>query len=87
MESLTASDSWTAVISAYWPRRRTGLVTRRGRPESQDILRVLRTLYSLNSVRGKRDLSEQDLLDQVYRRVTVYLCLRCYNVWIENPTG
>ena len=34
-----------------------------------------------------RELSEQELLDSVYRRVTVYLCARCYRKWIENPTG
>ena len=32
-----------------------------------------------------RDLSQQELLDQVYRRVTIYLCSGCYNKWIENP--
>jgi hypothetical protein len=34
-----------------------------------------------------RGLSERELLDQVYRRVTIYLCLQCYTHWIENPTG
>ena len=32
-------------------------------------------------------LSEQELLDQVYRRVTLSLCGSCYAEWIENPTG
>ena len=32
-------------------------------------------------------LSEQELLDQVYRRLTIYLCNPCYRRWIENPTG
>jgi len=34
-----------------------------------------------------RELSRQELLDQVYRRVTIFLCLRCYRQWIENPAG
>ena len=34
-----------------------------------------------------RDLSEQELLDQVYRRVTLYLCSACFRQWIEDPTG
>jgi hypothetical protein len=34
-----------------------------------------------------RDLSEQEALDQVYRRLTIYLCTPCYRKWIENPTG
>ena len=30
---------------------------------------------------------EQELMDQVYRRLTIHLCGRCYRVWIENPAG
>lgn len=31
--------------------------------------------------------SEQELMDQVYRRVVLYLCTPCYRRWIENPAG
>ena len=31
------------------------------------------------------DLSERELLDQVYRRLVVYLCGPCYRQWIEDP--
>ncbi len=34
-----------------------------------------------------RDMSEQELMDQVYRKLVVLLCLPCYQAWIENPTG
>lgn len=34
-----------------------------------------------------QDLSEQEAMDQVYRRMTIYLCTRCYRQWIENPAG
>ena len=34
-----------------------------------------------------RDLSEQELIDQVYRRLTIHLCEPCYRQWIENPAG
>lgn len=34
-----------------------------------------------------RDMSEQELLNQVYRTLTIHLCRRCYLAWIENPTG
>jgi hypothetical protein len=34
-----------------------------------------------------RDMTEQELMDQVYRRLILYLCGRCYRTWIENPTG
>jgi hypothetical protein len=30
---------------------------------------------------------EQELLDQVYRRLTFHLCGPCYRPWIEKPTG
>ena len=34
-----------------------------------------------------RDMSEQDLLDQVYRRLTLHLCGPCYRQWIDDPAG
>ena len=34
-----------------------------------------------------RDKSERELMDQVYRKLTVHMCGRCYGRWIENPTG
>jgi hypothetical protein len=34
-----------------------------------------------------RDMSEQELMDQVYRRLVLYFCTPCYRRWIENPTG
>ena len=32
-----------------------------------------------------RELTEQELLDQVYRRLVLYLCGPCYRRWIEDP--
>ena len=32
-----------------------------------------------------RELSAQEAMDQVYRRMTIYLCVPCYRQWIENP--
>ena len=34
-----------------------------------------------------RDMSERELMDQVYRRMTIHICRRCYLTWIENPSG
>lgn len=34
-----------------------------------------------------RDLSERELMEQVYRRLVLCLCGPCYRVWIENPAG
>ena len=33
------------------------------------------------------DLSPQEAMDQVYRRLSFYLCGSCYRLWIENPAG
>jgi hypothetical protein len=33
------------------------------------------------------NMSEQEMLDQVYRRMTIHLCGGCYRKWIENPAG
>ncbi len=32
-------------------------------------------------------LSAREAMDQVFRRVTIFLCNACYRDWIENPTG
>ena len=34
-----------------------------------------------------KDLSTQEAMDQVYRRLSFYLCGQCYRRWIENPVG
>jgi hypothetical protein len=31
------------------------------------------------------EMSEQELLDQVHRRLTLHLCGACFGGWIENP--
>ena len=33
------------------------------------------------------DIPEQELMDQVHRRLTIRLCGACYRKWIENPAG
>ncbi|MHC4217086.1 MAG: hypothetical protein ACYSU7_01390 [Planctomycetota bacterium] len=38
-------------------------------------------------IESMSDLSPQELMDQVYRRLTLLLCRGCYHHWIENPTG
>ena len=34
-----------------------------------------------------KNMSERELMDQVYRRLTLHLCGNCYRRWIENPAG
>jgi hypothetical protein len=38
-------------------------------------------------VESMGDLSAQEMMDQVYRRMTILLCAGCYQAWIEDPTG
>jgi hypothetical protein len=33
------------------------------------------------------DISQQEAMDQVHRRGTLYLCRPCFSDWIENPAG
>ena len=33
------------------------------------------------------ELSAQEAMDQVYRRLVLYLCGPCYRRWIDNPVG
>jgi hypothetical protein len=54
----------------------------RGEEESADLPGRLDRLLA-----QMKDLSAQEAMDQVYRRVGLYLCTPCYRVWIENPTG
>jgi hypothetical protein len=32
-----------------------------------------------------RDLSAREAMDQVYRRLVIYLCNPCYRRWIKDP--
>lgn len=36
-------------------------------------------------LREIKDLSAQEAMDQVYRRLVLYLCGPCYRLWIEDP--
>ena len=38
-------------------------------------------------IRRMKDFSEQELMDQVYRRLTLTLCAPCHQTWMDNPTG
>jgi hypothetical protein len=38
-------------------------------------------------VASLRALSEQEAMDQVYRKMVLYLCNGCYQQWIERPVG
>ena len=32
-------------------------------------------------------MSDQEAMDQIYRKVIIHLCNACYREWIENPAG
>jgi hypothetical protein len=38
-------------------------------------------------IRRMKGLSEKQLESQVYRQKAIYLCVRCFNHWIENSVG
>jgi hypothetical protein len=38
-------------------------------------------------IRGMKGLTEEQLERQVYRQKVIYLCVRCFNRWIENPVS
>jgi hypothetical protein len=38
-------------------------------------------------IRRMEGMSEQQLERQVYRKKAIYLCISCFNRWIENPAS
>jgi hypothetical protein len=38
-------------------------------------------------IRSIKGMSEQQLERQVFRQKTIYLCVACFNRWIENPVN
>jgi hypothetical protein len=38
-------------------------------------------------VEALADLSAQEAMDQVFRRLAFLLCASCYRQWIDNPVG
>lgn len=38
-------------------------------------------------IEAMSDVSAQEAIDQVYRRMTIYLCHVCYRQWIEDPVA
>ena len=41
----------------------------------------------LKAGRKAQEISEREMADQVYRRLTLHLCGKCYRKWIEDPAG
>lgn len=52
--------------------------------DDEDLNRDVQSDYE-RLLESMRDLSAQEAMDQVYRRVTLYLCQTCYSQWIEDP--
>ncbi len=51
---------------------------------AEDVGRDLRQDWR-EIVAALQDVSPQEAMDQVYRRVVIHLCNACFGVWIENP--
>ncbi|HVT79997.1 MAG TPA: hypothetical protein VHM90_05015 [Phycisphaerae bacterium] len=72
-------DFYTVAIQAY-AENSPPVIT------AEDLARDHRQeMHTL--VEQMKDLSEQEMMDQVYRHMTFFLCAACYQHWIENPTG
>lgn len=54
--------------------------------DQADFERDLRKEFK-ELVEQLEDLSAQESMDQVHRRVTLFLCGPCYRDWIEHPVG
>ena len=53
--------------------------------ESHSLDAIRQEIHSqLNQL---QDLSPQEAMDQVQRRVTMHLCNGCFQDWIEQPAG
>ncbi len=48
----------------------------------QDVRAEIERLIGL-----MKSMSEQQLERQVFRQKVIYLCVPCFNRWIENPVG
>ena len=53
--------------------------------KDQDIEEIRRQISAL--LEKLKDQSEQEVIDQVFKRLVLYLCNTCYLRWIENPTN
>lgn len=51
-------------------------------PSSNEIRRQIKKLIA-----QLEDVSAQEAMHQVHRRLTIHLCGKCYSGWIENPVG
>jgi len=51
-------------------------------PSSKQLRREIRKI-----IKQLDDVSAQEGMNQVHRRLTLHLCGKCYPEWIENPTG
>jgi hypothetical protein len=51
-------------------------------PSSNEIRRQIKKLIA-----QLEDVSAQEAMHQVHRRLTIHLCGKCYGGWIENPAG
>jgi hypothetical protein len=54
--------------------------------DDQDLQRDHRLEFA-QLVAELESISSREAMDQVYRRLTIFLCGPCYRQWIENPTG
>src|SRR5438132_11021861 len=54
-------------------------------PDDQQPADLRRDIEQL--LREMAGLSAQEAMDQVHRRLTLFLCVPCYRRWIEDPVS
>ena len=80
VELVPGEGNWY-VVSIHAVADPTGPVIDRPRSAEEIRREIERLVAELNN------LSPQEALDQVRRRLTLYLCQPCFHQWIEDPTG
>ncbi len=51
-------------------------------PTAKELRQQLETL-----VKQLHNVSPQEAMDKIHRRLTIHFCKKCYPSWIENPAG
>ncbi len=79
---LTPGDGTYFVVKIEAVADPNGPVVTSELPSSKEIRRQIKKLIA-----QLEDVSAQEAMHQVQRRLTMHLCGKCFGSWIENPAG
>ena len=60
----------------------SGPIVDEHKPTAKELRQQLEML-----VKQMHNVSPQEAMDQIHRRLTLHFCKTCYPTWIENPAG